>query len=767
MKEIKSEWTVKGYWPYAPIKNRSMETNLKLRGVTTELKATVPGGIYLDLFKAGIIENPYFGTNSIKCEWVANRWWLYKTTIISEGLYNKLVLKGIDYSVYIYINGKIVKEHTGMFSKVILDIPSGSEQFELMILFKEPPYEMGQIGYTSKTFSQKARFTYKWDFSTRMPNIGIWDKLYLTNDEELLLAEVYVYADENGTLNFDNYTDGMNYKLLDNNNIISSGKLENQVKIERVETWNLNTPKLYQLELSLGNQVKEIDVGFRTIEFSHENEYKLIINGEKVPITGVNITPFDHVYGIVNREVYQFYLERCQDLNINLIRVWGGGIFEKDEFYEECSKRGIVVWQEFIQSSSGIDNIPNDSVEFLEVLKHESIAGVKRIRNHCSLIAYSGGNELMDENNIPITAEHKNIKLLEELVDEYDRFRTFIPTSAYGKTEFQKIEIEGLDVHGPWEMGENYFNLYNNSKYKLHSEFGMPSFSTIETLKKTIPSEHIQIGSMNINESYLHKGDWWGTFTRDLKYFKNFSSMEQFISASRFIQYQALRYALEANMIKAAGSIIWQLNEPWPNVSCTNVIEYSNIPKASYYATRSTYQNFDYYLQCEDFLVDKHLNFTVFANNLSTVNIYNELGANLYTTEALGKTDIDYQLTNEEVLIVKITCSDVARNYVFANDFSKIRKYKTSILVDYQDDNVIIKNCGKYVSVGLYLEAANNAVVKYFEDNCITLLPNEVIELKYKKVNRQYNQFIGYVNTDSVSDINESEVIYASNIENN
>ena len=181
-----TKWKVKGYWPYYPMLKKGMELGNELSGVTDLIDAEVPGSVYMDLFKAGLIEDPYFDMNSLKCEWVANRWWVYETTFrIDKAFDDKrvyLVFRGIDYKAHIYLNDEKIAEHTGMYTVCRTDITGlykRNEVNRLKVSIESAPDEMGQIGYTNKTFTQKARFGYKWDFSTRLVNLGLYDDVYL------------------------------------------------------------------------------------------------------------------------------------------------------------------------------------------------------------------------------------------------------------------------------------------------------------------------------------------------------------------------------------------------------------------------------------------------------------------------------------------------------------------------------------------------------------------------------------------------------------
>ena len=186
-------WSLKGFLPHVPINDAHY---FKVFQKTPEIKATVPGGVHLDLYNAGLIDNPYIDDNSIRCEWIENRWWLYETNVkvdYSLGKKAYLVFDGLDYSVDIYVNNTLCHHHENMYTKARIDITDfKTETINIKLLFKGAPEENGQYGRTSETHTQKSRFGYNWDFATRLINIGIWGDvwLYYINDIELTESKI-------------------------------------------------------------------------------------------------------------------------------------------------------------------------------------------------------------------------------------------------------------------------------------------------------------------------------------------------------------------------------------------------------------------------------------------------------------------------------------------------------------------------------------------------------------------------------------------------
>ncbi|SFB09130.1 beta-mannosidase [Cohnella sp. OV330] len=648
------KWEVKGYWPWVPLKVSSMEIGQELLGVTDWMPATVPGGVHADLLRAGLIEDPWFGLNSWKCEWVENRWWVYRASFAcpkpASGR-TELVFKGLDYEAQVFVDGKLLGEHEGMYHEAVFDVTEAArtqERMEVTVMFKHAPDEMSQIGLTSRTHTQKSRFNYKWDFSTRLVNIGIWDDVLLRVHEAWTLDDVSVTTDadpEAGTgeilisaaargfaiaddaegIAGDAQALTLRIDVTDPEGVIvahreapmdADGKLgELRIPVDQVRLWQPNgygEQPLYGVRLTLladgaVMDERELKTGIRSLSYAQNEEspaealpYTFVVNGKRIYVRGVNMTPLDHLYGNVTPEQYEYYVLLMKRAGVNMVRVWGGGIIEKEYFYDLCDRHGLLVWQEFVQSSSGIDNIPSKRSEFLELIALTAVSALKTKRNHVSLTVWSGGNELMSEPNVPSTYEDANLAMLKKLVETHDPRRLFLPTSASGPVQYITPE-KGVshDVHGHWKYQGNpgHYELYSDVDNLFHSEFGVDGLSAVKSLKKFLPASELRPVSMNDSLVWRHHGEWWDTYDRDIELFGPEVGAEigVFSRASQWIQAEGLRFVLEANrrrQFKNSGSVIWQLNEPYPNASSTSLVDYYGESKMAYYWTRRAYSPF-------------------------------------------------------------------------------------------------------------------------------------------------------------------------------
>ncbi|MFV0399201.1 MAG: glycoside hydrolase family 2 protein [Oscillospiraceae bacterium] len=642
-----NRWKMEGYYPNVPLQTRSMETGELLGGMFYPMDADVPGSVYAPLLREGLIPDPYVDMNSLACEWVKDRWWLYTTKFrlpeSKRGRNIRLRVCGADYRARIALNGEVLGVHENMFTPFVSRVEEQlkwGEDNQVSILLEHAPDETGQIGYTSKTFTQKARFAYKWDFCTRLVQLGLHEPVYLEDfgacaieyadirtevkeGEAVVSCSLELTAFRQGPVDVEfalTAPDGSTAATARERIDLSREKqtCSAQMKVENPRMWypsGYGEQPLYRLAVRIldGDGLsdeKEYTVGIRRVEYlrcegaaADSLPYRVAVNGIPVYIRGVNMVPLDHMYADIAPERYEQTVRKMAEGNVNLVRVWGGGLIEREAFYDACDRHGIMIWQEFVQSSSGLDNVPSQLPEFLEKLEASAREAVKVKRNHVSLTFWSGGNELMQypEGSIPADYTNANIAMLRDVVAELNPDILMLPTSASGPREFIDVTAPGTnhDVHGPWkyEGVEAHYSLYNRSDSQLHSEFGTDGMSCLETVERVLSPGNRGIRTSAESIVWRHKGaDWWDTVGREEGIFGPFDrerELELFIQCSQFIQAESIRYSLEANRRRAfanAGSIIWQFNEPWPNVSATNLVDYYGNPKMAYFAMRDAFR---------------------------------------------------------------------------------------------------------------------------------------------------------------------------------
>jgi beta-mannosidase len=660
---IPTEWVLRKVWEenYDPMEHWSPAGNW--------LQATVPGDVISDAVDAGLIPEPYKDVNSRSCEWLSERDWVYqkqftipidwKTKII------RLRFDGVDYACSVYLNGKKLGKHEGMFTPFEFDITRRVHFAQpnnlIVVVEHKPPVDLvqGQFGWTNRARLWKSRFAYDWDWCTRLVPIGIWQSVRLFATDEVWLDDVWVrphvqqqkaqieirsYLRANPVRNIisngTKITEVKKWKIRGTifspqgkelivvektvnpvRNKISNGvnvknkKIETgfKVTLDHLQLWEPNgsgEQPLYQVQIELSNPAGRISdsrtriFGLRTVRMiKNVNSakdalpYTLEVNEKKVFVNGWNWVPIDNLYGRVQSIRYERLLTLAKHANCNLLRVWGGGLLEREEFYNLCDKFGILVWQEFPLSSSGIQNTPPQDAKYLKYIESHARQMIPLKRNHSSLVIWCGGNELTDEKNVPLTDNHPALKVLKSVVKELDPDRNWLPTSPSGPVFNADPKLAGTnqlhDVHGPWMyLGpqEQYY-FYNSIDPLYHSEFGVEGATNLGTLRRFV-SPKFEFPPDKTNPVWVHHGDWWLNREKIERLFGEIKNLETFIRASQWLQAEGLRYAVESSRRRqwhCSGVSPWQFNEAFPNTSCSNAVDYLGFPKPAYWWVKRAY----------------------------------------------------------------------------------------------------------------------------------------------------------------------------------
>ena len=352
-----------------------------------------------------------------------------------------------------------------------------------------------------------------------------------------------------------------------------------------------------------GSDVRELDFGIRSVTLAANDGappdargYTVVVNGRRIYAHGWNWVPLDVHHGVEDPDRLEHLLDLAMAAGVNLLRVWGGGLIEKEAFYDACDRRGILVWQEFPQSSSGISSVPPDDPDFIPRLTAAAEAAVRRRHHHPSLALWCGGNELTAAGGAPARGDEPALAALAAVVDRLDPDRPFLPTSPTGPVAsctLENIERDPdgqHDVHGPWEhqgiIGQR--TLFDRATSLLHSEFGVEGMANLATLDAYLSPEHRWPADRS-NPRWVHRGDWWINTPLMRSCFPG--AVDDLVSlqrASQFLQAEGLRYAVEANRRRQwrnSGSLPWQFNESFPNGFCTSAVDYRGRPKAAYHDT--------------------------------------------------------------------------------------------------------------------------------------------------------------------------------------
>ncbi len=630
-----SDWICKEYLDEDWIWRNGEKT--ETRDVRWWKPARVPGSVTDDLWRCREIVDPYFEKNSLSLEWIPQRTWIYRKEFTlqedMEGCQVHLCFEGVDYEALFYLNDVYLGTHCSMYTPVEFDVTKILKKEGknlLAVVIKKAPNEESQVSKTRYVKTHKSRMTYWWDFCPRMIHLGIWDDVYLEitgtarlgrPNPEIRLNETFTKAE--ASFGICVWADcRMRAELLLEGSVVAEqvkqsekGQVQFDFLVENPRLWWPNgygEQPLYTLVLTAETKEgishsRQVRFGIRDVKFvknetgdADARPYTACVNGRKIYMKGYNWVPMDVMYGVRRKEKLERLIGLLKEAHVNCLRIWGGGLIEREDFYDLCDENGIMLWQEFIQSSSGIENEPSSDPAFLQRMEEEAAVIIPRKKHHPSLVLWGGGNELSGPENGMITMDVPVIGVLGRQVKKLDPSRYFLESSPTGRMFNNTLENiakdpAGLhDVHGPWEhqgLTEQY-TLYNAGTSLLSSEFGVEGMTNYDTLTKGMEKSHLWPPSRE-NDLYFHRGSWWNNYPLLQKCFgEKLTEIRQTVRASQFMQYEGLKYAVESNRRRAfscSGTFPWQFNEPYPNNTCTCSVDYYAAPKPAYYGVRKAY----------------------------------------------------------------------------------------------------------------------------------------------------------------------------------
>jgi beta-mannosidase len=607
------------------------------------LPATVPGSVVDDLWRAGEVPDPYVERNSLALEWVPERAWLYRRRFLvpegvdSDGARAWLRFDGVDFGAHVFLDGEPLGRHEGMFTPFEFEVGDrlrpGAEH-ELAAVVAPAPETEPQTGRTSRVRIHKSRMTYGWDFCPRMIHQGIWQPVSLELCGQVRVTDAWARPRLGADLRSARVTILVVLDLAAPGRVKLAAELDGRSTADTFELAAGRQAAVLELDVSdpplwwpnghgpspVGRVVvratgadavpdeRSVPIGFRTVELA-PNEggdaaarpYTFVVNGRRIHAKGWNWVPHDVFHGVPRPDRIEHLTGLLANASVNVVRVWGGGLIELPTFYDACDRRGIMVWQEFIQSSSGIEDTPSADPAFVELMAREAEQIVPLRRNHPSLVLWCGGNELQDDAG-PLDDERSPIlAALHEVVGRLDPDRAWLPTSPTGRVYHNRIDgierdPDGLhDVHGPWEhqgLAAQY-ELYNRGTSLLNSEFGVEGMTNRRTHETLIPDPAHRWPAGLHNPVYRHLGDWWNNLPLlQTAFGGRLDDLETVRRASQRLQADGLRYAVEANRRRwprNSGSLPWQFNEPYPFAWSTCAVDHRGDPKPAYFAVRRAY----------------------------------------------------------------------------------------------------------------------------------------------------------------------------------
>jgi beta-mannosidase len=571
---------------------------------------------------AGVIPDWNVGLEARAAEWVENRHWIFTTTIPAAWTagYPSVRLRalGLDYSGWILVNGREAGTFRGTFVPHIVDITPFLRDSDntLQIVFDTPPRWLGQIGFTSAMREWKERFNYFWDWTSRLVQIGIWDEILLDVNDGIEITRVDVRTDadaERGTgrLRVAAETAGDAPGA-----VLTLCGPDGAVRTEPVSREQLRTgvvwtdlpidlwwpngageQPLYALKLTLlgrDGQVEdtqELQVGFVDIRWEHcegapaeADPWICVVNRTPLFLQGVNWTPILPNFADVSDDHYRRLLTQYRDMGVNMLRVWGGAFLEKEIFYSLCDELGILVWQEFPLSSSGLDNSPPADASSVDEMEGIARSYVQRRAHHVSLAIWCGGNELQDENYRPLDGSHPMLARIGEVVAELDPRRRYLPTSPSGPRFGADRERfgQGLhwDVHGPWhvrgDLDGEYREFWELNDALFHSEIGAAGASSTEIIRR-YKGDLPEVPGSKGNPLWRRTSWWveWPVFQEERG--REPRDLEEYVAWSQERQRRALSIAArsaKARFPRCGGFLVWMGHDSFPCTANTSIVDF-------------------------------------------------------------------------------------------------------------------------------------------------------------------------------------------------
>lgn len=634
-------------------------------GKTEILPATVPGVVHTDLLGAGIIPDPFASTNEPKLQWIEHQTWIYTSTFTpSETILNnavqELVFKGLDTYADVYLNDELILEGTdNMFIEWRVPVAGKlkpNQENTLKVVF-HPAYEVGEKlaqawpvklpadndkgEWKTSVFTRKAPYHFGWDWGPRYVTAGIWRPVYLESYQTARISDIqYVQktqteaaAEFEAIVTLDNVTPGTETKLSltgPDNLLYASEKItlttqeQTTVRIpftiENPKLWwpnGIGEPNLYTLTAYLTEDEKGLldkntqRIGVRTVRLVQEPDeegegvsFYFEVNGHPVFAKGANYIPQDNFLPRVDSSRYQELIRGAVESNMNMLRIWGGGIYEEDLFYELCNENGIMVWQDFMFACSFY---PWDS-DFLDNVKKEAVYNVRRLRNHPSVVIWCGNNEIdeawyhwgyqgvygwNDEEQAAIKHGIDTLfrGVLADVTAREDPSRYYHPSSPlYGRGN-PKSQIMG-DVHY-WGVfhDEEPFSVYKDKPGRFSNEYGFESLATYDTYREYFTPADMRIYSPAM---VIHQKSPKGYrvieeyMVRDLPLLKD--DFQTYVYLTQILQAEGIRIAMEGQRSKrpwTMGSLYWQYNDCWPVASWSSMDSRYRWKALQYQARRS------------------------------------------------------------------------------------------------------------------------------------------------------------------------------------
>jgi len=609
-------------------------------------EAVVPGVVHLDLMRNDLLPDPFVGMNEKQAAWVEeNDWWYRKEFEVSDALLenNQFLLRfeGLDTFATIWLNGMKLGDTDNMFiawefpvkrflvpGRNILVVKFSSPSATLERMEREKGKLVAAF-YSPRPYGRKAQYSFGWDWGPRLATSGIWKPVSLIAYRDLFVRHLSVKT----TLSDDN--SAVFHISAEVESIISSevdvsvniscegeehstsvsrsvapgkGCLDAECRVPSAKLWwpaGYGQQPLYTVRVAVSRSGELLDeavktTGVRKVELVQEDDLEgksFVFKVNSVPIffKGANWIPADAFLPRVTSEDYSRLLDMTVSANMNMLRVWGGGVYESDEFYSLCDEKGIAVWQDFMFACA---EYPEEE-QFHEKVRAEAKAVVKRLREHPSIILWCGNNEndwgfykkLWGMRRDVFLGETIYHEILPEVCSELDPSCPYWPSSPFGgqdpnaerfgdRHSWDECRAKVDDKPGPrWDKG------------RFISEFGFQAPPHIRTIRDFAGEEDDFLSPVMRHHNKAGEPAMDNLLRLASNYLPQPSRLEETVIFSQVCQGELLREAIEhwrRRKFKTSGVLIWQMNDCWPAISWS-LVDYWRNPKAAYYIVRRAF----------------------------------------------------------------------------------------------------------------------------------------------------------------------------------
>jgi beta-mannosidase len=612
--------------------------------------ARVPGCVHTDLLAAGLIGDPFYGTNERELRWIENEDWEYRVRFdappaILAREHVELDFEGIDTYADILLNDSLLFSADNMFREWRAPCAGllRATDNELRVSFHSPIRAVRarwdslryELPGGPRVLTRKAAYQYGWDWAPRFVTSGLWRPVRLRawdaaritglrvvtkrlgRDSAEVAAVFEIESSSRAKAACSVLLDGRIGASVDAELVPGSNTVSIDLSLARPRLWwpnGLGEPYLYDCLGEVREGGATIDraarrVGVRTIELVRERDgggesFSFRVNGRPVFMKGANFVPMDSFIPRVTADRYESLVASAAGAGMNMLRVWGGGAYESERFYDLCDEHGILVWQDFMFACA---MYPGDSL-FLANVREEAAGVVRRLRAHPCLALWCGNNEIEEgwrnwgwqrqygyspADSTKIWNDYARLfrELLPGVVAELDPGAAYVPSSPrYGRADPRSLTEGDSHDWGVWHDGAA-FETFREKVPRFMSEFGFQSFPSLSTIASFAGPGDREIGSavMLAHQKHPRGNEIIREYmARSYRVPRDF---ESFVYVSQLLQAEGMRTAIEAQRRAkpyCMGSLYWQLDDCWPGPSWSG-IDYDGHPKALHYFARDAF----------------------------------------------------------------------------------------------------------------------------------------------------------------------------------